>query len=212
MKKIKVLIVDDHPIVREGLKLILKTEDKIEIADEAINGEEALNLIRHKTYDLILLDISMPVMDGLKFLKEKKKINNTTSVVILTTIDDQDVIRSAMSFGIKGFLLKDAKREEMVQMVLQVSKGEISKSLNILPEDNKKKKQIEAIKDWNLTKKELTVLKKVVKGATSKEIAIDMGITERTVKAHLTSVYRKLEVNSRTEAVTLSIIRKIVVI
>lgn len=215
MKRIRILVVDDHPIVREGLKLIFETEEKIEISDEATNGEEAFRLIGQMEYDLILLDISMPVMDGLKFLQEKEKIGNTTGVVILTTIDDKDIIKKAMSYGVRGFLLKDAKREEMIETVLAASNGEVIKSLEIetiISKDNITKRPKEATKESILTEKELIVLEKVVRGAASKEIAIDMEITERTVKAHLTNIYRKLEVNSRTEAVALAIIRKIVLV
>lgn len=215
MKKIKLLVVDDHPIVREGLKLIFETEEEIEIADEANNGKEALNLLGQKRYDLILLDISMPIMDGLEFLQEKERIKNTTGVVILTTVDDKDIIRKALSFEIRGFLLKDAKREEMIQTVLAASKGEVTKSFEIekiMSQDNIAKNPIEEAKESTLTEKELIVLEKVVRGAASKEIAIEMGITERTVKAHLTNIYRKLEVNSRAEAVALAIIRKIVLV
>ncbi|MBA4686302.1 MAG: response regulator transcription factor [Candidatus Galacturonibacter soehngenii] len=216
----KVLVVDDHPIVREGLKLIFETEEEIEIVDEATNGLEALILIQKKEYDLILLDISMPKMNGLEFLQEKEKIGNTTGVIILTTVDDKDVIRKAMSFGVRGFLLKDAKREEMVQTVLDTAKGKETISPEIVKimegDSTIQKKRIgsPAVKNKEnaLTEKEMAVLCKVVKGAASKEIAIDMGITERTVKAHLTNIYRKLEVNSRTEAVALAIIRKLVLI
>lgn len=215
MKKISVLVVDDHPIVREGLKLIFETTQEIEIVDEATNGKEALNFIEKKSYDLILLDISMPIMDGLNFLQEKERLGNTTGVVILTTVDDKDVIKKVMLFGVRGFLLKDTKRENMIETVLAASKGEVVKSFEIetiISKDNIVKRPIKETKESVLTEKELIVLEKVVKGAASKEIAIDMGITERTVKAHLTNIYRKLEVNSRAEAVAQAIIMKIVLI
>lgn len=220
MNRMKVLVVDDHPIVREGLKLIFETEEEIEIVDEATNGLEAIILIQNKEYDLILLDISMPKMNGLEFLQEKEKIGNTTRVIILTTVDDKDVIRKVMSFGVRGFLLKDAKREEMVQTVLDTAKGKeaISPDIVKIMEDdgiiqkNRIGSPAAKNKENALTEKEMAVLCKVVKGAASKEIAIDMGITERTVKAHLTNIYRKLEVNSRAEAVALAIIRKLVLI
>lgn len=213
MERIKILVVDDHPIVREGLKLIFETEDGIEGVDEAGDGEEALNLIQQKEYDLILLDISMPVMDGLMFLQEKERIGDTTGVLILTTVDDKEVINKALSFGVKGFLLKDTKRREVIEAVFAASKGEAFKSFKFgstISKHKIEKKTMEGKNGFLLTEKELIVLKKVVKGAASKEIAIDMGITERTVKAHLTNIYRKLEVNSRTEAVAMAIIRKIV--
>ena len=212
MEKIKILVVDDHPIVREGLKLIFEMEEMIEITDEATNGEEALMILKRNSYDLILLDISMPVMDGLQFLKEKEKAGNETNVIILTTVDDRETIKKAMTYGVKSFLLKDASRGEMLQSVLAASRGE---SL-FFPEMKEKLKEInhkqesEKRESYALTEKEIMVLGKIIKGAASKEIAIDMGITERTVKAHLTSIYRKLKVNSRTEAVAYAITRKIV--
>ena len=215
MKPIKVLVVDDHPIVREGLKLIFETTDEIWIEDEATNGIEALDFIGHRKYDIILLDIQMPIMNGLEFLHEKEKLRNETSVIILTTADDLETIQKAMTFGVKGFLLKDASRYEMIETVLKTAKGEIVISPEIetiLKKEKVGKKEIACTQVFALTEKELIVLSKVVKGAASKEIAIDLGITERTVKAHLTNIYRKLEVNSRTEAVALAIIRKIVVI
>lgn len=215
MEPIKILVVDDHPIVREGLKLIFDTEERIQIADEAANGKEALNLIGHKRYDLIMLDIQMPVMNGLEFLQEKEKLGNDTTVIILTTADDKDTIKKAMSLGVKSLLLKDATRNEMIETVLVTAKGEaiISSEIGkIIDAENAGKNELTQTQESILTEKEMMVLGKVVKGAASKEIAIDMGITERTVKAHLTNIYRKLEVNSRAEAVALAIIRKIVVL
>jgi len=215
MKLIKILVVDDHPIVREGLKLIFETVEEIEIADEAINGKEALELLHEKKYNLILLDIQMPVMNGLEFLREKELIGDETIVVVLTTADDKETIINAMELGAKSFLLKDATRNEMIETVLRTAKGEsvISSEIKkIIAGNTTKQCAITQASESGLTEKELLVLGKVVKGAASKEIAIDMGITERTVKAHLTSIYRKLEVNSRAEAVALAITRKIVAI
>lgn len=215
MENIKLLIVDDHPIVREGLKLIFETVEEIEIKDEATNGEEALALLKQNEYDLILLDISMPVMNGLDFLKEKERINNNTEVVVLTTGDDRDIINKVLLYKVRGFLLKDAQRKEMIQVVLEVSSGKtiISSEIEkIMSKENIEKNIIKETNKSILTEKEIIVINKVVKGAASKEIAIEMGITERTVKAHLTNIYRKLEVNSRSEAVALAIIRKIVLV
>ena len=209
----KILVVDDHPIVREGLRLIFETEDQLNIADEATNGEEALILIKNNTYDLILLDIRMPVMDGLEFLKEKARIKDETSVVILTTADDSDTINKAMEYGVKGFMLKDSTREVMFQTVHAALNNEVSLSpdvLKILEDEKNRENNLEKTPGNGLTEREIVVLRSIVRGATSKEIAIDMGITERTVKAHLTSIYRKLEVNSRSEAVAVAITNKIV--
>ena len=215
MEQIGILIVEDHPIVREGLKLIFEIDDQFKILDEASNGKEALGFIENQKYDLILLDIRMPIMDGMEFLQEKEKLGNDTKVVILTTVDDKETIERAMAFGVKSFILKDSTRDDMLRAVRAAVNNEvyISEEIRkILSEENKKQDETTLTEDSLLTEKEAMVLTRVVQGAASKEIAIDMRITERTVKAHLTSIYRKLGVNSRTEAVTHAIVRKIVTI
>jgi NarL family two-component system response regulator YdfI len=215
MNEIGILIVEDHPIVREGLKLIFEMEDQFKILDEASNGKEALDFIRNKKYDLILLDISMPVMDGMEFLQEKENLGDDTKVVILTTVDDRETINRAMEFGVNGFMLKDSTRADMLRTTWAAIKNEvyISEEIRkILSEEVKQQDVATQTEDSLLTEREAMVLTRVVQGTASKEIAIDMGITERTVKAHLTSIYRKLGVNSRTEAVAYAIVRKIVAI
>lgn len=215
MERIRILVVDDHPIVREGLKLIFETEEQFEIADEAANGKEALMLMKINKYDLILLDIRMPIMDGLDFLLEKEKLGDETLVVVLTTADDRETINTVLSHGVKSFMLKDSSRDEMFRTVQAALKDEVYISAEvtyILQNRNTEKNDIEEIIGYGLTEREILVLKSVVRGATSKEIAIDMGVTERTVKAHLTNIYRKLDVNSRSEAVAVAVSKKIVVV
>ncbi len=211
MNKIRFLVVDDHPIVREGLRLILEMDFQFCSVDEAINGKEALTKLSENFYDLILLDICMPEMNGLDFLKEKKKNGDVTKVVVLTISDDYKTIEQALRLDVNGFILKDSPREEMIEAVNKSIQGEVYLSEEVTEiqktyQIEKKQNQSEEI---NLTEKELLVLKEVVKGAPSKKIAIDMGITERTVKAHLTKIYRKLGVASRAEAIAYVIRKKI---
>jgi NarL family two-component system response regulator YdfI len=213
MEHIKLLVVDDHPIVREGLKLIFETAEDFEITDEAANGKEALLLIQSHQYDLILLDISMPIMDGLEFLAEKEKLGDSTRVVILTTSDDNHTINKARSYGVKSFMLKETAIEEMFKTIWAALHDEeylTDEIKKILREENIAKRDLDTVTGPVLTDREMQVLKSIVSGATSKEIAIDMGVTERTVKAHLTNIYRKLEVNSRSEAVACAIVKNIV--
>lgn len=209
MEQYRVLIVDDHPIVREGLKLIFETEKSIIIEDEASNGAEALALVLAETnkFDLILLDISMPVMDGITFLEQLKGHGIGINVMVLTTSDDADDIQAALQAGAKSVLLKDAARKEMIETALRTAKGEsvLQPELQHILQA-KRKLQQESL----LTPKELSVLGRIVKGSASKEIALDMGICERTVKAHLSSIYQKLDVSSRSEAVAYAIVRKLV--
>ncbi|SCP96975.1 response regulator [Anaerobium acetethylicum] len=209
MEQYRILIVDDHPIVREGLKLIFETEKSIIIEDEASNGAEALALVLAETnkFDLILLDISMPVMDGITFLEQLKDRGISINTMVLTTSDDADDIQAALQAGAKSVLLKDAARKEMIQTVLRTAKGEsvLQPELQHILQAKRKLQQ-----DSLLTPKELSVLGRIVKGSASKEIALDMGISERTVKAHLSSIYQKLDVGSRAEAVACAIVRKLV--
>ncbi len=209
MEQYRILIVDDHPIVREGLKLIFETEKSIIIEDEASNGAEALALVLAETnkFDLILLDISMPVMDGITFLEQLKGHGIGINVMVLTTSDDADDIQAALQAGAKSVLLKDAARKEMIETALRTAKGEsvLQPELQHILQA-KRKLQQESL----LTPKELSVLGRIVKGSASKEIALDMGICERTVKAHLSSIYQKLDVSSRSEAVAYAIVRKLV--
>ena len=209
MEQYRILIVDDHPIVREGLKLIFETEKGIIIEDEVSNGAEALALVlaEKKQFDLILLDISMPVMDGITFLEQLKGHGIDSNVMVLTTSDDADDIQAVLQAGAKSVLLKDAARKEMIQTALRTAKGEsvLQPELQHILQV-KRKQQKESL----LTPKELSVLGRIVKGSASKEIALDMGICERTVKAHLSSIYQKLNVSSRSEAVAYAIARKLV--
>ena len=209
MEQYRILIVDDHPIVREGLKLIFETEKGIIIEDEVSNGAEALALVlaEKKQFDLILLDISMPVMDGITFLEQLKGHGIDSNVMVLTTSDDADDIQAVLQAGAKSVLLKDAARKEMIQTALRTAKGEsvLQPELQHILQA-KRKQQQESL----LTPRELSVLGRIVKGSASKEIALDMGICERTVKAHLSSIYQKLNVSSRSEAVAYAIARKLV--
>ncbi|MDF2587265.1 MAG: two component transcriptional regulator, LuxR family [Anaerocolumna sp.] len=215
MEQIKILIVDDHPIVREGLKLIFETTEKFEITGEASNGKDALTLIKNYQYDVILLDIFMPIMDGIEFLQEKERLKDITRVVVLTTSDDSRIINKAMNYGVKSFMLKDSTSKEMFKTILAAMQDERYLSPEVeaillegIAMENGKDDIIGPI----LTEREMVVLRSIVRGAASKEIAMDMGITERTVKAHLTNIYRKLDVNSRSEAVALAIVKKIVIV
>jgi len=213
MNKTRILIVDDHLVVREGLKLIFETEDIYEIIGEAANGEEAIIFLDENEVDIMLLDLSMPKMNGIELLEHLHKNNCSIPVIILTTIEDKIPIRKAINLGAKGYLLKDASREQLFRTVDAALRGEIlfqqhiSKVLFTHSEDQEK---LNTSIDMGITERELFVLKGISKGNTSKKIAIEMGISERTVKAHLTNIYAKLGVNSRSEAVAAAIAYNII--
>lgn len=211
--KHNVLIVDDHFVVREGLKLIIETSDSFQIIGEAANGEEALSFIEKKKPDVILMDLNMPKMSGLETIEALNKKQNHTPIIILTTYNEDELMLKGIELGAKGYLLKDTDRENLFRTLEAAIRGEILLQPNIMEKIvNYKRKEMHAdkVEENNLTEKELFVLKAIARGYKNKEIAFDMGIAERTVKAHLTNIYNKLGVNSRSEAVAVSIERKLI--
>ncbi|AMR01521.1 MULTISPECIES: response regulator [Bacillus] len=211
--KYNVLIVDDHFVVREGLKLIIETSDSFQIIGEAANGEEALSFIEKKKPDVILMDLNMPKMSGLETIEALNKKQNHTPIIILTTYNEDELMLKGIELGAKGYLLKDTDRENLFRTLEAAIRGEILLQPNIMEKIvNYKRKEVYAdkVEENNLTEKELFVLKAIARGNKNKEIAFDMGIAERTVKAYLTNIYNKLGVNSRSEAVAVSIERKLI--
>lgn len=208
MNKNRILIVDDHLVVREGLKLIFETEESYEVVGEAENGEKALVLIEQLKPDIILMDLSMPKMGGLEVIKALNEKNNRVPIIILTTFNDTHLIMEGLSLGAKGYLLKDTTREELIRTVDSAIRGEILLQPEISQKLFHSKKEAEPIKrslHTAMTERELFILQAIARGCTSKEIAFDMGISERTVKAYLTNIYSKLKAASRSEAVAVAI-------
>lgn len=208
MNKRRILVVDDHLIVREGLKLIFETEENYEVVGEAENGDKALLLIEELKPDVVLMDLNMPKRSGIEAIRALKEKSNPVAVVILTTFNDDYLIREGLSLGEKGYILKDSTREELIRTVEAAIRGEIL----LQPEISrsifgvaKEQKQSSNLLNTLITERELFVLQSVARGCTSKEIAYEMGISERTVKAHLTNIYSKLKVESRSEAVAVAI-------
>lgn len=207
MNRKKIFLVDDHFVVREGLKLIFETEEEYEVIGEAQDGKEALEKLEQLLPDVILMDLSMPKMSGIDVIKVLKERGSSIPVIILTTFNDDSLIKKGMSLGARGYLLKDCTRNELIRTVEAVMRGEmllqpeISNAIFGLKEETGKTEKA----DFGLTERELFVLQAIVRGCKSKEIAIDMRISERTVKAYLTNIYNKLNVNSRPEAVAAAI-------
>ncbi|MFL7944391.1 response regulator (plasmid) [Priestia megaterium] len=204
----RILIVDDHLVVREGLKLLIETSDKYVIVGEAENGRIAIDLVEKLKPDVILMDLYMPVMSGLEAIKEIRRTNPEIPIVILTTYNEDQLMMKGIEAGAKGYLLKDTGVENLFESIDSAIRGEtllqpeITKRIQnyktkLLKEQSKSKVM--------LTPREMTILQAIARGSTSKEIAYDIGIAERTVKSKLTSIYNKLGVDSRTEAVVVAI-------
>lgn len=204
----KVLIVDDHFVVREGLKLLIDLNDRFEVAGEAENGEIALEKVEQLKPDIILIDLYMPVMNGLeaiRILKEKYEI----PIIILTTYNEDHLLLEGIELGVNGYLLKDTDSEKLFHAMEAAVRGGVLLQNDIM--DRYRKAKLDKLQQENdmhalsLTDKELAVLQAVAKGYKSKAIAFDHGVTERTIKARLTSIYNKLGVDSRAEAVNIGI-------
>lgn len=210
---IQVLIVDDHLVVREGLKLILETNQRYEVVAEASNGVEAVRLAEAHKPDIILLDLNMPEMGGLDTMAALKANRLDIPVIILTTYNEDEMMIRGLALGAKGYLLKDTGREMIFRSIDAAMRGETL----LLPEITEKvfanktsgKAKEPTSAKTSLTDKELIVLQAIARGSRSKEIGFDMGISERTVKTHLTSIYNKLGVDSRPQAVAVAVERGI---
>ena len=206
MNPYKILIIDDHLVVRLGLKMMLETEDNFTIVGEAEHGGNALQLIEELNPDLILLDLNMPVMSGLETLEVLKANQCEVPVIILTTYNEDELIVNALALGAKGYLLKDTSRDHLFWTIESAIRGSTLLQSDIMVKVLAAKERMELTESKEeekdiLTEKERLVLQLVARGLKSKEIAFDMGINERTVKTHLTHIYSKLGVDSRSQAV-----------
>lgn len=210
-----VLIVDDHLVVREGLKFMIETNENYQVVGEAENGLETLRLLKSLTPDVILMDLNMPQMSGLETMKELKERNFDIPVVILTTYNEDELMISGLELGAKGYLLKDTGRDHLFRTIESAVRGDTLLQPEIMERVFAARNKGHDERDTSteqtvLSEKERIVLQAIARGYRSKEIAGDMGISERTVKAHLTSIYNKLGVNSRSQAVAVAVERGII--
>ncbi len=204
-ERIKVVIADDHEIVRDGLRMILEGEDDFEVVGEAANGAEAVKLIENVSPDVALMDVRMPGVDGLKALAMIREKRLDVSVVVLTTYDEDQLVREALKAGAQGYLLKDTDRQALFRTIRAAARGEtllapdvMDRLMNSCNDGGDGRRRVPGSR---LTMREREILEAITRGERSREIASQFGITERTVKAHLASVYSKLGVQSRAGAV-----------
>ncbi|CAH1198831.1 Transcriptional regulatory protein DegU [Paenibacillus sp. JJ-223] len=214
MNTYKIMIVDDHYVVREGLKLILETGEQFQVIAEAENGKQAVQMLEKQLPDIILMDLNMPVMGGLEAMQILKDRNCEVPIIILTTYNEDELMIKGLALGAKGYLLKDTSRESLFRSIESAVRGETLLSSDMLEKVIQAKMQPKSesttvSSKLALTDKELMILQFVSKGYKSKEIAAAMDVSERTIKAHLTSVYNKLGVDSRSQAVAIAMERGI---
>ncbi len=200
---IRVLIVDDHHVVRKGLVFFFRTQKDLEIIGEAANGKDAVELANMLKPDIILMDLVMPEMDGIEATKIIKQQHPKIKIMMLTSFSDQDHVIPALEAGASGFQLKDIQPDELVASLKKIMSGEnqlhpkaTSHLLNNLSIKGKQERRLVE----ELTKRELDVLKEIAKGKSNKEIASSLFITEKTVKTHVSNLLAKLELSDRTQA------------
>jgi len=206
---IKILIADDHLIIRQGLRLILETENDFELVGEASDGAEALSLCKKLKPDIVLMDLRMPDMDGLTAIEKLRIEQPEIAVVILTTFNEDELMFRGLQAGARGYLLKDTGRQALFDTIRAAVRGETLLKPEIMARVLSRANALSATETKtteliNLTEREQEVLKAVARGERSKEIASHLNISERTVKAHLASIYNKLGVDSRAAAITVA--------
>lgn len=202
---IKVIIVDDHQMVRRGLRFFLDTQSDIEIVGEATNGEEAVKLVQTVKPDVVLMDIVMPVMGGIEATKQLIKANPELKILVLTSFSDQDYVIPALKAGASGYQLKDIDPEELAETIRALHAGESKVHSKVMKYvltriSHKEDEDEEEAKVKRLTKREKEVLIELAKGRSNKELADILHITEKTVKTHISNILSKLELSDRTQA------------
>jgi NarL family two-component system response regulator YdfI len=209
MTRIRILVADDHLIIRQGLRLILETEKDFELIGEASDGAEALQLCAELHPDVILMDLRMPGMDGLTAIEKLRASQPEIAVVILTTFNEDELMLRGLQAGARGYLLKDTDRTALFDTIRAAARGEtllrpeiMARVLSKAGKPANHSEGPESILD--LTDREQEVLNAVALGERSKEIAIRLGISERTVKAYLASIYNKMGVDSRAAAIAVA--------
>jgi DNA-binding NarL/FixJ family response regulator len=201
MSPVRVLIVDDHEIVREGLRTVLRQEKDVEVVGEAGDGERALNLARSLAPDVVLMDLVMPGMDGLESLKRIRQACPHTQVVVLTNLASDQTVRDAIASGAVGYLLKDVMKSELMQAIRNAQLGRPS----LHPEAQRHlMRRVSTPSERSLaddlTPRERTVLERIANGRSNKQIASELQLTEGTVKGYVSAVLDKLGVDDRTQA------------
>lgn len=193
--KIRVLVADDHPVVREGVIANVKTQPDLQIVAQAGDGLEAMALIKKHLPDVVLLDLRMPGMDGLEVVAEVQAAGLPSKVIVMTTFDSEEDVHRSMKFGARGYLLKSSSQDEILDAIRRVSAGETYLPARIV------QKVAEGMRKPGLSPRELEVLQCVATGKSNKEIGAQLFISEGTAKTHVKSLLEKLGAGSRTGAV-----------
>jgi len=208
----RIVLVDDHKIVRDGLKLVLNQEENLDIIAEGGDGEQAIELVKELQPDLLISDISMPKLNGLEAVEQLKKMSTNTKVVFLSMFDKPEYVTFAAKVGADGYILKDADKDEIVRAINKVLDGEKYFSgdvsgilINQLTETPTINNPVEDLDKYNLTKREKQILDFIIQGQTNKQIADEAGISIRTIETHRLNIMKKMKVNSASELIRMAL-------
>lgn len=212
MEAIKVMIADDHSLIREGLRQLLEFDGSIQVVGEAANGVECLdNLVKYDP-EVLLLDINMPDLNGIDVLKKMKEDKSPVKVLILTVHNELEYLMNAVDIGVEGYIMKDSDSSELKKAIRAVRDGENYIQSSLIPALNNRllNRDVDKDKLASLTNRELEVLAQVANGMFNKEIATNLNISERTVKNHISNIFKKIDVSDRTQAAVFAIKNNII--
>lgn len=209
---VNILLADDHRMVREGLKQLLETDSEINVVAEAGDGYECLNLTNKTKPDIVLLDINMPNMDGIQVLNIMMQQKMLCKVIVLTIHNEIEYLVKALEIGCDGFILKDSDFDTLKKAIFSVYSGETYIEPSLMPLLNSSLAERDVLKEKvsDLTRREMEVLKMIASGAFNKEIALTLNISERTVKNHVSNIFKKIGVSDRTQAAVFAIKNNII--
>ncbi len=211
---VKVMIADDHSMIREGLKQLLELEGDFEVIEEACDGEDCLEKLATVRPDILLLDINMPKMNGLEVLQKIKEKKIKVKVLVLTVHNEVEYLLKAVDIGVNGYLLKDSESSELKKAILAVVDGDDYIQPSLIPVLNAKMidRNKDNVKIESLTRREMEVLKLLSVGMYNKEVAEQLNISERTVKNHVSNIFKKIGVTDRTQAAVFAIRNNLITI
>lgn len=206
----RVMIVDDHPVTRDGLKLALGSSDEVEVVAEAANGEEAIEAVERQAPEVVFMDVRMPGMSGLEATKIIRRTRPDTKVILFTVDETRAAISEAIEAGVSGYLLKDVGASDLIKAATLAIEGKAVIHPALTRAFIEEVQYLERKRDNPLSSRESEILQKVAYGASTKQVAHELGISPHTVKTHLERIFEKLGANDRAQAVAIAIRQRLV--
>jgi len=208
---IRVLIADDHAVVRQGLRAFLEVQGDIEVVGEAADGEEAVGLTQGLAPDVVVMDLVMPRVDGIEAIRQIRAVPSAAKVIVLTSFADDQKVFAAVRAGAAGYLLKDVQPRDLAEAIRTVMRGEALLNPAVAAKLMQEfAQEARPAASQSLTEREMDVLRLIARGRSNKEIALDLGVAEKTVKTHVSSILGKLQLADRTQAALYAVRERLV--